>query len=255
MSSRAPFRSCHTIIRPPVISLRSRLRLRQEHLELAWRSGRSNLMALFAGLHTHASRGKRAPATAMALRKKLQDDCWQEVSCRALCSNVRVNSDSQSDKSVNASTLEHIQQVHLRSEFCLQPEGDTPTRQSWFEALIQLCIPVFFADCLVPNLAFETLYAPFLPPHARDAFGAGPWAVVLNASEVVRRRPGWLAQQLRAIPPPQRASMRRTIAAIVPQILYPRRNVPAGNECTTASRLLRAALASHAGASRRASPR
>ena len=58
-----------------------------------------------------------------------------------------------------------------RSVFCLQPSGDTPTRQSWFDAILAGCIPVFFSSCAEPDVFFERAYDPFLPAYSRTAFG------------------------------------------------------------------------------------
>ena len=48
--------------------------------------------------------------------------------------------------------------TYARSVFCLQPDGDTPTRQGWFDALLSGCIPVFFSTCLRPVKANSNLY-------------------------------------------------------------------------------------------------
>ena len=57
----------------------------------------------------------------------------------------------------------HVQ-LYADSDFCLMPEGDTPTRRAIFDALSALCIPVFFASCLEPTLVFEQMYSHFLTP-------------------------------------------------------------------------------------------
>ena len=116
----------------------------------------------------------------------------------------------------------HERKSEKRRHHDSDSEGDTPARQSWFDAVINLCIPVFFSDCLEPTLLFETMYEPFLPAHPRTAFGVGQWAVVLNASELMRH-PGLLVQQLRSIAPERRASMRSVLASAVPRVIYPRR--------------------------------
>lgn len=53
--------------------------------------------------------------------------------------------------------------TYARSVFCLQPDGDTPTRQGWFDALLSGCIPVFFSTCLRPVKANSNLYNNTLP--------------------------------------------------------------------------------------------
>lgn len=106
--------------------------------------------------------------------------------------------------------------TYARSVFCLQPDGDTPTRQGWFDALLSGCIPVFFSTCLRPNLFYERVYAPFLPAYNRTAYGPGDWAVVVNASAPI----SLLASTLRRIDADTVRRMQRRIVDISPGIQY-----------------------------------
>jgi hypothetical protein len=93
------------------------------------------------------------------------------------------------------------------------------TRQGIFDSLFCGCIPVFFADCLSKQLAYETMYDPFLPQFSRTRFGAGPWAVPLNATAIMQH-PKLLIEQLGAISQATRQQMRSTITALLPLLHY-----------------------------------
>ena len=191
-----PYPTHYRLTSPPKVDM---------HVTTALYRRRVNLMAVFAGIHGQAAE----------LRRFLHAECDASASCRTL-----VNRNWY--RNVISDELLDIQKVYSVSDFCLQPEGDTPTRQSWFDAAINLCIPVFFSDCLEPNLLFETEYDHFLPPvRKRAAFGAGVWAVLLNASAVLAR-PGLLVEQLESISTEERSRMRATLAKSVPKLLYTR---------------------------------
>ena len=191
-----PYPTHYRLTSPPKVDM---------HVTTALYRRRVNLMAVFAGIHGQAAE----------LRRFLHAECDASASCRTL-----VNRNWY--RNVISDELLDIQKVYSVSDFCLQPEGDTPTRQSWFDAAINLCIPVFFSDCLEPNLLFETEYDHFLPPvRKRAAFGAGVWAVLLNASAVLAR-PGVLVEQLESISTEERSRMRATLAKSVPKLLYTR---------------------------------
>jgi hypothetical protein len=111
-----------------------------------------------------------------------------------------------------------IARVLRRTTFCLEPDGDTPTRQSWFDAILSGCIPVFFSSCLREDLFYEHVYHPFLPAHTRTTFGAGDWAVVLNSSAVY----GGTAVEtlLKQIDPAEVVRMQARLAEIAPRVQY-----------------------------------
>lgn len=115
------------------------------------------------------------------------------------------------------------------SQFCLEPQGDTPSRSQIFEGLLSGCIPVFFSSCVRPDLVYERMYEPFLPKHERTTFGAGPWAVVLDARRVLTNAT-YVMDELAGLArnTSQIDEMRRTIIGIMPRLQY--RDVPATDE-------------------------
>ena len=108
--------------------------------------------------------------------------------------------------------------AYLRSEFCLMPSGDTPSRQGIMDALLVGCIPVFFATC-VREVLYDEAYHPFIPRFERHRFGAGRWSVLLNSTRILTD-PGQLIAGLEAIGPNSRRAMRENIASFLPQLQY-----------------------------------
>lgn len=102
--------------------------------------------------------------------------------------------------------------LFLRSVFCLQPPGDSPTRKGIFDCLIAGCIPVFFSNdsaydqyvwhlprngrsysvfisedqvSLVPTISLSSSSRhPLLP----TSFSANPNSIAANAGDILPRR-------------------------------------------------------------------
>jgi hypothetical protein len=107
------------------------------------------------------------------------------------------------------------------STFCLEPQGDTPSRSQIFECLMTGSIPVFFSSCAQPDLVYERLYAPFLPPYERQEFGPGLWAVVLSSERAVNE-PTYVMDELQALRANKTLikAMRAVIIAAMPRLVY-----------------------------------
>lgn len=93
--------------------------------------------------------------------------------------------------------------------FCLQPEGDTPTRKSIFDSMIAGCIPVVFS-----NLTAELQYEGYLP---RDATR---YSVSLSKEDIAQGKLKFV-QELLKIPQETVRQMQQTIREeILPHIIY-----------------------------------
>jgi len=104
---------------------------------------------------------------------------------------------------------ERAVKLFMKSEFCLHPTGETPTRRSMFDSLIAGCIPVLF-DPLT-------------------AYYQYPWHLPANESsysvyipeESVKERKINVIEVLQKIPEEQRKEMRKTIIQeIMPGVVY-----------------------------------
>lgn len=167
-----------------------------------------------------ASYGGGSHGQQIPLRDAIQRDCAEAEasSCHSIQRPPAMRVFGQDCQ--NASRHYAVwHEAYLHSDFCLMPPGDTVTRQGWFDALLAGCVPVFFASCVRPALAYETMYSPFLPRHERSRYGPGPWAVLLNASAVISS-PGYLLEMLRSIPKSTIGGMRRTILQHLPGLQY-----------------------------------
>lgn len=173
------------------------------HMARVDNATRSVLVACLVGLHDH---GHSAP-----FRTLVHDSCARGADdCVATQHQGRLNM-----------TDAAILKTYMRSDFCLHPDGDTYTRQGWFDSLLCGCIPVFFADCRHGFAGFfhEHVYSPFIPTYNRTGFGPGDWAVVLNATEV-ELDPDYLLRELRAVPLDTRRAMRTAILEFLPNLQY-----------------------------------
>jgi hypothetical protein len=140
------------------------------HLTWMQGSNRTALMSFVGGAHgIHAY-----------FRMLLHHECASSLVC--------LHRQCISTKEMERCKLDHAAIAHMlhRSTFCLAPDGDTPTRQSWFDSILSGCIPVFFSTCLRDDLFYEHVYDPFLPAYTRTSFGAGDWAVLLNATAIYK---------------------------------------------------------------------
>ena len=72
---------------------------------------------------------------------------------------------------------------------------------------------------LRPDLLYEHVYSPFLPPFNRTRFGAGTWAVVLNQTRALADG-GAVEADLRAIPPLAVARMQMMIRVLQPRLQW-----------------------------------
>jgi hypothetical protein len=87
---------------------------------------------------------------AKALRQSLNDMCETSVHCWNKNKLISMQNSTRSKMQLVASFLE----AKKESTFCLEPEGDWPTRQSMVQDVLVTCIPVFFSG------SFARLWGP-----------------------------------------------------------------------------------------------
>lgn len=196
------------------------------HIEAVFKSNRLELMTYATSDH----------GTFSLFRATLRKQCEQSNECTHYdCTN----SVACKNRRCSICSAPIVARRHLRAKFSLQPPGDSPTRQSIFDTLIQGCIPVFFSTCAQPDLLYETVYAPFLPSYAREEFGAGSWAVVLDATKVLED-PLYVEKSLLEIAAASKGKvlqkMQKTIKGLIPRILYPQKHNQTTAECVSAYR-------------------
>ncbi|KAK8916622.1 Xyloglucan galactosyltransferase KATAMARI1 [Platanthera zijinensis] len=102
-----------------------------------------------------------------------------------------------------------VVETFMRSEFCLQPPGDSPTRKSVFDGLVAGCIPVLFD----PFTAYYQ-YPWHLPEDRRR------YSVYLDQEEVREGRVD-VVEKLRAVSAKEKEEMRRCIIyELLPGLVY-----------------------------------
>lgn len=179
------------------------------HLTAVRLSSRTSLVAYMAGNH-----GRQ-----VSLRAQLAQQC---ESHHPECIHVRDPTDHHNATNQVQPSKVNVTLIHesyARSIFCLQPGGDSFTRQGIFDALQCGCIPVFFATC--PYAGHERAYYPFVPAFNRTEFGAGDWAVMLNSSDVSARPHSWF-ESLEGISAEKRENMQANIRTFLPRTQYAR---------------------------------
>mmetsp|Transcript_14902 Transcript_14902/g.38459 ORF Transcript_14902/g.38459 Transcript_14902/m.38459 type:complete len:788 (-) Transcript_14902:128-2491(-) len=186
----------------------------ERHVKTVRKDERHHLAVMYASSH---NKGLDGPELRMALNEQ----CTSSKRCRNLLDLVHQHPDG-TNATMNLSNLDVHGELR-RATFCLEPQGDTPTRSQIFECLMTGTIPVFFSSCARPDLVYERMYEPFLPRYDRSSFGAGDWAVVLDSSRVMNE-PGYMEDELSRLARDKIKvhTMRRNIVAIMPQLQYPR---------------------------------
>lgn len=185
------------------------------HVKLVRNDGRqrAQLAVLYASSH---SNGPDSPALRIALNQQ----CSASETCRNLLDVDGTGSDGE-NTTMNL-TNGDVHAVLRQSTFCLEPQGDTPTRSQIFECLLSGAIPVFFSSCARADLVYERIYAPFLPRYDRTDYGAGPWAVVLDSRRVLSE-PNYVMDELDRIAADSSTvtRMRELIISTMPKLQYP----------------------------------
>jgi hypothetical protein len=180
----------------------------------SWALPGRKLAFLYATVHP-VDRGE---GDGNSLRRALSEQCqWHGSDC-----TVREGYQGSTNYWVHRQLREHT--------FCLEPAGDSPSRSQIIECLLVGAIPVFFSSCLDDDLFVERMYTPFLPAHRRTSYGAGDWAVVLDATRTLQD-PNYAMKALSDLASDTEIidAMRQKILEVIPHLIYPVPNSPAGS--------------------------
>lgn len=161
----------------------------------------------FTGMPRVGNIDSTHPTWRQHVRELVLSECEQSPLCKMF----------ECRKTVDCTTLkqhELIGEVVLKSVFCLQPPGDSPTRKATFDSLLGGCIPVFVS----PDTAY-TQYLWHLPAD-RDSY-----SVFFEQEDLFDRHEkkadhSGLLEFLASIPEEKISRMRETIVTLTPQIVY-----------------------------------
>ncbi|PQM35691.1 putative xyloglucan galactosyltransferase GT14 [Prunus yedoensis var. nudiflora] len=142
--------------------------------------------------------GAPRPNQNGSIRGKLIDHCQASTKCKFLhCTEKKCG---------NPVT---VMRVFQSSVYCLQPEGDSFTRRSAFDAFLAGCIPVFFH----PATAY-TQYLWYLPKdHTK-------YSVFIPVRDVKDLKEGQIENVLLGISKDQEAAMREEVIRLIPKLVY-----------------------------------
>ena len=104
----------------------------KQAMETVERSNRSLLVSAMWGHH--------GGAEASAVRQGVAQMCMQHRSCNYTCITHCVGPDMKKEI-----ITEEIVKTKVNSVFCLEPEGDTPSRKGLVDSIVLGCIPVLFS--------------------------------------------------------------------------------------------------------------
>ncbi|KAK6935216.1 Exostosin, GT47 domain [Dillenia turbinata] len=99
----------------------------------------------------------------------------------------------------------------LRSTFCLQPPGDTPSRRSTFDGIVAGCIPVFFEE-----LSAKRQFGWHLPEGQYEEF-----SVFIQEKDVVGNGLK-IVDVLKSISIAEVRRMRENVMKLIPKVIYRR---------------------------------
>ncbi|OIT32476.1 PREDICTED: xyloglucan galactosyltransferase MUR3 [Nicotiana attenuata] len=144
--------------------------------------------------------GAPRPGNSKSIRGQIINQCKESKVCKLLECGQTAESKCHSPAS--------IMQMFQSSLFCLQPQGDSYTRRSAFDAMLAGCIPVFFH----PASAY-TQYTWHLPKNY-SAFS------VLISENDVRKKNVSIEERLNQISPEKVKEMREVVISMIPRLIY-----------------------------------
>ncbi|CAK9864213.1 unnamed protein product [Sphagnum jensenii] len=132
------------------------------------------------------------------LRGTLLHQCMESENCTLLdCSKISCPKNPQ-----------YVTGLFLRSVFCLQPPGDSPTRKGIFDCLVAGCIPVFFSN--------DSAYAQYLWHLPRNG---SSYSVFINENQVQDNGDN-VIEMLASISSTRVKKMQQTIVGMIPGLVY-----------------------------------
>uniref|UniRef100_A0A0E0M8D1 Exostosin GT47 domain-containing protein n=1 Tax=Oryza punctata TaxID=4537 RepID=A0A0E0M8D1_ORYPU len=143
--------------------------------------------------------GAARPGSAKSIRSELIAQCRASSVC-----SLMECADGPSNKCGSPARYMRLFQSSI---FCLQPQGDSYTRKSAFDAMLAGCIPVFFH----PGTAYVQ-YTWHLPKNHAD------YSVYISEDDV--RGNASIEERLRRITPAAVERMRETVISLVPTVVY-----------------------------------
>ncbi|KAJ8534625.1 hypothetical protein K7X08_016353 [Anisodus acutangulus] len=144
--------------------------------------------------------GGARPDNPKSIRGQIIDQCKESKVCELLKCGQSGESKCHSPSS--------IMQMFQSSLFCLQPQGDSYTRRSAFDAMLAGCIPVFFH----PASAY-TQYTWHLPKNYSS------FSVFISENDV-RKKNISIEERLSQIPPEKAKEMREVVISMIPRLIY-----------------------------------
>uniref|UniRef100_A0ACD5UEE8 Uncharacterized protein n=1 Tax=Avena sativa TaxID=4498 RepID=A0ACD5UEE8_AVESA len=143
--------------------------------------------------------GAPRPEDARSIAGRLVEQCAASAACSLMeCSKAPSN---------RCDSPAGVMKLFQSSTFCLQPQGDTYTRRSVFDAVLAGCIPVFFH----PGTAFVQ-YTWHLPKNHAE------YSVYITEEDV--RANVSVEERLRRIPPDAVERMRGAVVGLIPAMTY-----------------------------------
>ncbi|XP_022996044.1 xyloglucan galactosyltransferase MUR3-like [Cucurbita maxima] len=143
--------------------------------------------------------GAPRPDNPKSIRGQIIDQCKKSKVCKLL------ECDFGESKCHSPSS---IMQMFQSSLFCLQPQGDSYTRRSAFDAMLAGCIPVFFH----PGSAY-TQYTWHLPKNFTR------YSVFIPEDDI-RKRNVSIEERLSQISPEQLKLMQEEVISMIPRLVY-----------------------------------
>ncbi|KAI3926377.1 hypothetical protein MKX01_032565 [Papaver californicum] len=146
--------------------------------------------------------GAPRPNNTKSIRNQLIEQCLASKNCKQQdCRNKENGEKPCEDPST-------VMKVFQRSVFCLEPQGDSATRRSTFDAILAGCIPVFF----FPGTAY-TQYTWYLPQNYTQ------YSVFISEDDIRDGKVN-IESVLQQFSPEQIRAMQEEVIKLIPKVIY-----------------------------------